>query len=454
MKKIVLTLLGLCFFTLAFAQSQKVLADKIIAIVGDKIVLKSDIDNSISDMQRQGIEIPPNASCMTLEQEMGVKALVLQAERDSLPITDEEVDADIDNQIRYFISMYGSKEQLEKIAGKSVYQLKEDFREGFRERKLAAAMRNKIEEDVRITPNEVENYFNKIPKDSLPYFESELQVGQVVVYPKASAEAEDYAVDQLKEMKQEIENGSKKFETLAALYSDDPGSKNNGGEYDINRNEKQWDATFLQRSFTLKEGQISNPFKTKFGYHIVQMMSRNGDDAHIRHILIIPQITQTETDLAEKRLDSIRADLIVGTLQFSQAVSLFSDDDASKFTGGRIQNRDGSTFLTIDQLDKDIVLMLDNLKVGEYSQPTAFTDERGKKGVRIVYLISKSEPHRENLKDDYSKIADKALEEKKNDALDKWFDQKIPTYYIMIDKEYKDCPEMKKWLVNSTAQNK
>ncbi|MEI9935541.1 MAG: peptidylprolyl isomerase [Ferruginibacter sp.] len=151
-----------------------------------------------------------------------------RAERDSLPVTDEEVDADIDNQIRYFISMYGSKEELEKIAGKSVYQLKEDFREGFRERKLAAAMRNKIVEDVHITPNEVEAYFNKIPKDSLAFYESELQVGQIVIFPKASQEAEQYAIDQLKEFKQQIESGSKKFETLVALYSDDPGSKSTG----------------------------------------------------------------------------------------------------------------------------------------------------------------------------------------------------------------------------------
>jgi peptidyl-prolyl cis-trans isomerase SurA len=442
------------FLTAAFSQAQKVIADKIVAIVGDKIILKSDIDNSINDMERQGVQVPPDARCMTLEQAMGVKALVLQAERDSLPVTDEEVDADIDNQIRYFINAYGSKEELEKIAGKSVYQMKEDFREGFRERKLAEAMRNKIEEDVRITPNEVEAYFNKIPKDSLPFYETELEVGQIVVYPKASQDANDYAVEQLKEFKQEIESGSKKFETLAALYSDDPGSKDKGGEYEINRNEKQWDATFLAKAFSLKEGQISNPFKTKFGYHIVQLISRNGDDAQIRHILIIPQITQTEVTEANKKLDSIRAKLIAGTLQFSEAVSLFSDDETSKFTGGRIQSRDGSTFLTIDQLDKDLVVMLKDLQVGEFSQPTDFTDDRGKKGVRIVHLISKTEPHRENLRDDYSKIADKALEEKKSDALDKWFDQKVPTYYIMVDDDYKDCPEMKKWVIPSNANSK
>jgi peptidyl-prolyl cis-trans isomerase SurA len=441
------SLLAFFFFSLcvAFAQSPKVVADKILAIVGDKIILKSDIDNTISDMQRQGVEIPPNAKCMALGQAMGVKALVLQGERDSLPVSDDDVDADIDNQIRYFISVYGSKEELEKIAGKTIYQMKEDFRQGFRERKIASAMRNKIVEDVRITPVEVEAYFNKIPKDSLPFFESQVEVGEIVIYPKASQEANDYAIDQLKGFKKQIEDGTRKFGTLASLYSDDPGSKDKGGEYEVSRGEKQWDATFLAKAFSLKEGQVSAPFKTKFGYHIVQMETRNGDDATIRHILIIPQITQTEVNTANKKMDSIRALLIAGTLPFSEAVRLYSDDETSKFTGGRVQGKDGNTLVTIDQLDKDIVVKLKDLKVGEYSQPTEFTDDRGKKGIRILILINKTEPHKENMQDDYSTIAAKALEQKKNDILDNWFSINMPAYYIKVDEEYKDCDEIKKW---------
>ena len=160
----------------AYSQPKKVVADKIIAVVGNKIILKSDIDNTILDMQRQGIDIPADARCLSLEQAMGIKALVLQAEKDSLPVTDEEVDAEIDNQIRYFISQYGSKDEVEKIAGKTLYQLKEDFKEGFRDRKLATAMRNKIIDGIKITPNEVKAFYNQIPKDSLPFYETELEV--------------------------------------------------------------------------------------------------------------------------------------------------------------------------------------------------------------------------------------------------------------------------------------
>ncbi|MEP7108384.1 MAG: peptidylprolyl isomerase [Ferruginibacter sp.] len=435
----------------SFAQPKKMVADKIIAVVGDKIVLKSDIDNSIQDMERQGMEIPKNARCLTLEQAMGIKALVLQAEKDSLPVTEEDIAADIDNQIRYFIGAYGSKDKLEEISGKTVYQLKEDFKEGFRDRKLAAAMRNKIVDGIRITPKEVNVYFDKLPKDSLAYYESELEIGQVVRYPKPSRDAEEYCLDQLKEFKTQMESGRKDMKTLAALYSDDPGSKDNAGQYELNRNEKQWDPVFLAKAFSLKEGQISAPFKSKFGYHIVQMISRAGDDATVRHILKIPKVTKTELDEGIQKLDTVRSKLIAGTLQFGEAVNKYSDDEASKFTGGRKTNAEGGTNITIDQMDKDMVLMMKDLKTGQYSQPTEFTDEKGKKGVRIVYLMSRTEPHRENIRDDYNKIAQRALEEKRNEALERWFNQKISSYYIMVDNEYKDCEEMKKWSTSANA---
>jgi len=450
-KRLYLLLVANCLLMVAFAQPKKVVADKIIAVVGDKIVLKSDIDNSIQDMERQGMEVPDNARCLTLEQAMGIKALVLQAEKDSLPVTDEEIAADIDNQIRYFIGAYGTKEKLEEISGKTVYQLKEDFKEGFRDRKLAAAMRNKIVEGIRITPKEVNIYFDKLPKDSLPFYESELQIGQIVRYPKASRDAEEYCVDQLKEFKVQLESGRKDMKTLAALYSDDPGSKDKSGEYEINRNEKQWDPVFMAKAFSLKEGQITPPFKTRFGYHIIQMISRAGDDATVRHILKIPQVTKTELKEGLDKLDTVRSKLVAETLQFSEAVSRYSDDESSKFTGGSFQNAEGGTSITIDQLDKDMVVMMKDLKVGQYSQPTEFTDPKGKKGVRIVYLRSRTEPHRENMRDDYNKIAQRALEEKKNDALELWFNTKISTYYIMIDNDYKNCDEMKKWSTSTNA---
>ena len=457
MKNYLLLLVASFGFTvLAVAQTsqpKKVIADKIVAVVGDKVILKSDIDNSIIDMQRQNIDVPENARCLMLEQAMGIKALVLQAQKDSLPVTDEEVETIIDNKIRQFIGQFGSKEELEKVAGKTIYQLKEDFREPIREQELARAMRNKVVENVRITPKEVNEFYNKIPKDSLFLYESEVEISQIVIFPKAHRDAEEYALQQLKEFKEQIESGKKDFASIASIYTMDPGSKETGGQYDVNRYSKELDPVWLGKAFTLKPGQVSHPFKTRFGYHIMQLISRAGDDASVRHILLIPQVTSYEMKEGTKKLDSIRDLLIAGKIDFGAAVSRFSDDEQSKFTAGQIIGRDASTYNTIDQLDKDMVVMLKDLTVGQYSHPSEYVDERGKKGVRIVYLKTRTEPHRENMKDDYNRIAQRALEEKKNEVLESWFNKKVSTYYILVDDEYKACPEMAKWNSASATKN-
>jgi peptidyl-prolyl cis-trans isomerase SurA len=230
-----------------------------------------------------------------------------------------------------------------------------------------------------------------------------------------------------------------------AQYSDEPSAKERFGQMEINREQKDIDPTFKAKAFTLKEGQISNPFKSKFGYHIIKLISRSGNDAVVMHIIKIPQVSGVELKEGFEKLDTARSKLIAGTIDFGAAVNKYSDDTESKFTAGMMQGPNG-TFLTIDQLDKDIVPILKNLKQGAYSQPMEYTDPSGKRGVRIVYLKSQTEPHRENLKDDYSKIADKALAEKKEMALEKWFSTKLSSYYIMIDSEYRDCETMKIWV--------
>jgi len=427
----------------ARAQTARVLADKIAGIVGDKIVLKSEIINYIDDIKRQGGEVPPNAECFLLEKMMADKALILQAEKDSLPVSDEEVEAELDQRVRYFIMQYGGKEAFEQIAGRTIYQVKEDFRKSIREGRLAQSMKKSIVEGIKITPTEVRNYFEKIPKDSLRFYEMELVVGQIVVYPKAGRELEKFAIDELLDYKKQVESGQKSFETLARLYTEDPGSKQSGGRYEINKNDKQWDPNFKNGAFRLKEGQISPVIKSKFGYHIIQMVSRNGDDAVIRHILRVPQITEEDIEAARVKLDSVRSKLIAGTLSFGEAVDKYSEDENSKFTAGLISGAGGS-FVTIDELDKDLVNDLNKLKIGEYSTPLVFKDEREKVGVRIVNLRSKTEPHRENMKDDYNKISVRALEEKKNKAVERWFINKLPTYYIMVDKEFQACESIQR----------
>jgi peptidyl-prolyl cis-trans isomerase SurA len=443
-------LLTACFLFLALAtaaqsQPKKIVADKISAIVGDRIILQSDIKNSIADIARQGGTVPDNAECMLMDQAIVSKVLMLQAQKDSLPVTDEEVEAELDQKIRYYINQLGTQDALEEAAGKSIYQIKDDARESVKEQKLAGAMQRKIVDNVRMTPNEVKTFFDRIPKDSLPFYESELEIGQIIVYPKASRDLEQYIVSEMNSYKKQIESKVTTFDKLAKSVSEDPGSKDRGGQYQINRNEKTWDPIFMSTAFRLKEGEISAPVKSKFGYHIIQMVQRNGDDAIVRHILRIPPVTEAEINQAKSKLDTARSKIIAGTVSFNEAASKYSDED-SRSAGPFITNRDGSTYVTIDALDKDMVVMLSKMKVGEFSQPTPFQDEQGKKGVRIVYLKSRSEPHRMNMRDDYSKISQFALEEKKGKTLDKWLKAKIPTYYIMVDTETgAECPQLQKY---------
>lgn len=445
MKKFLLiNVLALVAFT-AQAQNKKIIADKIAGQVGDKIILLSDIKNAIADIQRQGGQIPENAECQLMEAMLIQKALVTQAEKDSLPVSDEEIDALLDNQVRGFIAQYGSKEVVEEIAGKSIFQLKEDLRDGFKERKLAEQMKNKITENIRITPNEVKQYFDKIPKDSLPYYESELEIGEIVMYPKSAQEIVDYRTSELYNYKRQVESGSKKFDALAKLYSQEPAAKQTGGELTINRTEKNIDADFLRAAFKLKEGQISPVIKTKFGLHIIQMVSRAGDEAIVRHIILIPEVGKPEIDSTTRLMDSVRNLIVKKDLDFSKAVDKFTEDENGKFTGGMIMNRDGTTYNTLDQLDKNIIDLLKGMNVGDVSKPQSFVDERGKQAVRIITLKSRSNPHIENLKEDFSRVSARALEEKKNNTLDKWFAQHIPTYYILIDPEFHGCPTLGEW---------
>lgn len=432
-------------------QARKVLADKIVAVVGDKIILKSDITNFIEDERRQGHEVPPDAGCQLLQQMMVRKALMLQAQKDSLPVSDEDIEAELDQRIRYYIGAYGGKESLEQIAGKSIYQIKEDNRIAIKEQKLADAMQRSIIENVRVTPTEVKEYFEKIPQDSLRFYETELEMKQVVVYAKASRDLEKYAQDELAEYKRQVESGQASFERLAKLYSDDPGTKDAGGRFEFNRNDKNVDGTFSSTAFALKEGKISRVVKSKFGYHIIQLVSRTGDDVVVRHILKIPQVTDAEVNEAIARLDTIRSRLVANTLSFGEAVDKFSEDENSKFTAGSITNAYGSPYLSIQDLDKSLLPVYNELKVGEYSKPIPFTDDRGKKGARIVYIQSKTEPHRENLKDDYNRIAERVMEEKRQNLLNQWFAIKMPTFYLSIDEEFRSCKEVGKWLESSTS---
>jgi peptidyl-prolyl cis-trans isomerase SurA len=435
--KLILTAFSFLFIinSAVKAQPQKVVADKVIAVVGDRIILYSDIKNSILDAQRQGAEVPENADCVLLEQALVSKVLMLQAEKDSLPVTDEEVEAELEQRIRYFVNQAGTIEALEEMAGKTVYQIKDDARESVRERKLAEAMQRKIVEHVKITPTEVKAYFDKFPKDSLPFFESELEIGQIISWPKPSRDLEKYIIDEMNNYRRQILNKTGTFDQMAKRYSEDPGTKDRGGLFQLNRNDKGVDPVFLSTAFRLKVDSISPAVKSKFGYHIIQLVERNGDDAVVKHILRMVPITETEIAQSTVKLDTVRSKIVSGKMEFNEAALKYSDDEAAKYAGPFFKNQDGASYVTIDQLPRDVVTQISKMKPGELSQPMVFEDETKKKAVRIIYFKSRTEPHRMNLKDDYSRISQVALEQKKSKVLEKWFKEKLPTYYIVVDEE-------------------
>lgn len=428
-------------------QAHKIVIDKILGVVGDRIILQSDVQNAISDMARQGEQPPPNAACMILEQSMLSKVLALQAEKDSLPVTDEEVEAQLDLRTRNWINQFGSIQALEEIAGKSIYQLKDDSRQTIKEQMLASAMQRKIVEKVHITPTEVKAFFDKVPTDSLPFLESELEVGQINISPKASREVEEYIYNEMLNYKKQIESGRTTFEALARRVSEDPGSKERGGSYEVNRADKTMDPVFISTSFRLKPGEISLPVKSnKFGYFLIKQEDKRGDNAKVRMILRIPPVTDSEIEEAKAKLDSVRNDILASKITFKDAAYKYSDDENVKSYGPYVLNADGSTYITIDYLDKEMVSVIKDLKVGDLSKPVAYVNEMGKRGARLIYLKSKSDPHIMNLKDDYSKISEMALNEKKNREMDKWLTKRIPDYYILVDKEAADaCPSLHKY---------
>jgi len=439
--------------TYAQIQDQESL-DKIIAVVGrNRIILQSDLEMEAAQAKQQNVVFNDTTKCLMLQQMILRKLLLEQAERDSVIVEDADVDGQLDNRLRYFIQLYGSKEKLESISGKTIYQIKEENRDAIREQLTAEKMQGNILENVKISPAEVEAFYKKIPVDSLPYFPSTVEVGQIVIDPPVSKEMNDYAYQKLEGIRSDIVNGRITFETAAGLYSDDPGSRDNGGRYDGVTRTGPWAAEFVAATFKLQNGEISPIVKTKFGYHIIQMIARKGDEADIRHILIKPEVTSADFNTALHKLDSVRNLLVTGKMTFQEAVGKFSTDEAAQRTGGMIADPNtGNSDLDMTKLDPGMVLMLDSLKTGDYSAPHIFLTDAHEKSCRFVYLRSRTSPHKANLKDDYSRIEEVALAQKKQQKMFNWVNEKLPSYYIKIDPGYiTTCPILKTWTISSNS---
>ena len=423
--------------------------DKIIVKVGkNRIVLMSDLEMQLAQATQQ---MPgsneDSLRCALLHRMVLEKMLMEQADRDSVNVSDEDVEGQLDNRIRYFTQVYGSKEKLEQISGKTIYQLKEDYREIIRDQMMGEKVQGTILEHVKITPAEVDAFYKKIPKDSLPLFPSTVEVGQIVIEPPVSLEMEEYAHQKIEDIRKDIISGKMNFETAAGFYSDDPGSRDNGGLYEAVEKNGPFAPEFKAAAFRLQNGEISPIVKTTFGYHIIQMVNRKGDAADLRHILIKPTITSSDYNKALAKLDSIRKIIVSGKMTFPEAVGKFSTDEGAKRNGGMVSDpTTGSTILDETKLDQGMVLMLDTLKVGEYSGAHIYMNEQREKSCRIVYLRNRTAPHAANLKDDYGKIQEVALAQKKQNKLQSWVVSKVPSFYLWIAPDYRNCELIKDWV--------
>ncbi len=432
------------------AMAQVQVANKIVGQVGNKIILQSDLNEMFNQEKQNNAALQESAKCGMLYNLLAQQVLVEQAGRDSVVVTDEEVDNILDNRIRAMMQQYGSKEAFEEAnGGRTIYQLKEEFRTFFKDKSVADKMQGQIMDKVKVTPQEIDAFFKGLPPDSLPPYPATVEMGQIVIKPKVAPEIDALAKEKLEGIRKEIVENGKDFGTMAGLYSMD-GTKDNGGEMDITR--KEVDPQFASAAYRLQPGEISPVIKSKFGYHIIQMVRRMGEEAKVKHIIIIPEVTNVDLQQGIKKLDSVRAGLVSGKITFSEAVGRFSTDDQSKMTGGMIYNQNtGSNVLAIEGMDPQMAKVVGELKVGEYSQPQIFTDPYGSRATRILFLKSRTDPHILNMKDDYADIQHAALAKKQSTYINEWIMQRVNTYYIKIAPEYQDCTELKGWVKAAAA---
>jgi peptidyl-prolyl cis-trans isomerase SurA len=445
MHKIIATLIVLFLFIQVSAQEQK-MVDKIIGVVGDNIILMSDIESQLQQAKSQGEKINDEIKCAIFDQALLEKFFLAQAQLDSVYVGEDDVEAELDKRIRYYISnSFGSQEKLEEFYGKSIEDLKADFRKDVKNQMLAEKMQGKIYGNIKTTPADVKQFFDAIPKDSLPYFNAEIELSQIVIFPKASQEAKDYALMKIKKIKQDIINVTD-FGAKAQLVSEDPGSKKEGGDLGfITRG--QMVSEFEAAAFRLNEGQVSDVVETKYGYHLIQCLEKKGERIHVRHILITAPITSFDEITAKTYLDSIRTLIVSDQYTFTSAVKEFSEDEQSKSNSGSLINpQTGNSYFEMNQIDGSLLFTISDLKNGQLSQTSTFTTEEGKKAFRMIMIKSETEAHQASLKDDYSKIAAATKQAKQQESLVKWIKDRKGDTYIMIDDSFQSCDNVQKWL--------
>jgi len=436
------------------AQDTKYVIDRVIATIGGEIILYSEIQEQVAYAKQQQPNLPDDFECIALQSILIEKMLVNQAKLDSVAVADVEVETQLNARIdRLLLYFNQDQKALEEYYGQTIEQIKSTLRNDMRNKLLSERMQGKITEKATITPSEVKAFFNKIPKDSLPYFNSEVEIREVVHKPTINEEEETQARMKAEDLRKRIVEKGESFADLAKKYSADPGSGSNGGDLGWQKR-GTFVAEFEATAYNLEKEQISPVIRTEFGYHIIQLIERRGNLIHCRHILIRPEITDADLVSAEQLLDSVRQLIVAGKMTFSEAVKRYGDPNHPSFNNdGRVANpRSGTTFFEVSDLDTDVYFAIEELKPGQVSEPLPLRAPTGEVYYRLVELVSRTAPHRASLKSDYGKIQQAALEEKKSTFTETWVDEKLRNTYLSIDERYIQCTILQEMLQLSAAQ--
>ncbi|MFT5723797.1 MAG: peptidyl-prolyl cis-trans isomerase SurA [Bacteroidia bacterium] len=442
-------LLGIISGFSSNAKGQKVgILDEVIAVVGENIVLKSDLDRTYYQMSLQYPTYDGDLKCELFDQILTQKLLLYKADVDSLVVPEERVNYEIDRRMDYYANQAGGMQNLEKYLGMSLIEYKAQMRKKMTEEMQIQEAQNAVIDDLKVSPTEVRKFYDDIPKDSLPDFASEVEVAQLVITPKPSDAAETYARQTAEKLRKELLEGSRDFCLTATIYSDDQGSKADCGSLgDFKRG--QMVPEFEAAVFKLKKDSISKIIKTQFGYHIIQLIERKGEIANARHILIRPKILQSDLEKTQKALLNIKKLLEAGSITWCDAVAKYSSDENSQSNCGFFMDPNvGTTKIEITGLESDVALRVSKLKPGEYSSPQAVAQEDGSTSFRLIYLKSEAPPHKASLEKDYQKLSVYALEKKKQDTLNEWSKSFRKDVYVWLDEKYIACPGINTWISN------
>jgi peptidyl-prolyl cis-trans isomerase SurA len=430
------TLFFSCLTTVSLAQDKTI--DQIVAVVGSNIILKSDIESMYIQQQAQGMVSDGDMKCEILEDFLVEKLLLAEAELDTnIIVSDNQINQSLDQRMQYFVQHLGSQQAVEAYFKKPISQIKADLEEVIRNQSMTSQMQGNIVDKVQVTPSEVRYHFRNMNKEDIPMVEPMVEYAQITVFPPIELEEENRIKARLREFKERVENGDN-FATLAVLYSEGP-SAVNGGELGF-MGRAQLDPNYATAAFNLKGDRVSNVVKSEFGYHIIQLIERRDDQVNTRHILLQPKANIKAMEDAKNRLDSLTNFIRKEEITFAEAAMRYSFDKNSRNSGGKVINPNTmSTKWRQQELDPDVSKVLNKLKLNEISEPFKTIDDKQRTVYKVVKLINRTEQHRANLQEDYQILTELYLQEKQEEAMNRWISEQQAKTYIRIDPTYANC---------------